>query len=123
MHKLHSIFVHVFFFCFGKKVAILGASGYTGAELIRLLSGHPRVQINTLSSDRSAGLNYKNVFPQFSYRNDLPELCKWENAQTEIESCDVVFCCLPHGTTQEIISSISKATHLKVEGSTYVVMF
>ena len=91
-----------------KKVAILGASGYTGAELMRLLSGHSGVSIEVLTADRSAGQTFKSIYPQFSYRNDLPMLTKWEDTQKQIENCDVVFCCLPHGTTQEIIGSLAE---------------
>lgn len=84
----------------------MGASGYTGAELIRLLTGHPQVELSVLTADRSAGQDFKTIFPQFAFRKDLPRLTKWEESQKEIENCDIAFCCLPHGTTQEIISKL-----------------
>ena len=93
-----------------KKVAILGASGYTGAELVRLLTNHHGVKIEVLTADRSAGQTFKSIYPQFSYRDDLPILTKWEDSKAAIEDCDMAFCCLPHGTTQEIINSLATAS-------------
>ena len=48
------------------KIGVLGASGYTGAELVRLLLRHPRVEIALLTADRRAGQEMREVFPQFS---------------------------------------------------------
>ena len=45
------------------KIAILGASGYTGAELVRLIAGHPNMEIAALSADRKAGMQMGEVFP------------------------------------------------------------
>jgi len=99
-----------------KAVSILGASGYTGAELVRLLSYHPLVDIKVLTGDRSSGQDFKNIYPQYSYRSDLPQLTNWESSQcrADIESSDVVFCCLPHGTTQNIISILAQTPKLKI---------
>lgn len=89
------------------KIAVLGASGYTGAELMRLLTVHPRVDVSVLTStERNAGKEFKTIYPQFSHLKDLPKLSLWEDTKKEIEDCDIAFCCLPHGTTQEIISEL-----------------
>lgn len=96
------------------KVAILGASGYTGSELMRLLVQHQHVQVNVLTADRSAGQEFKTVYPQYSYLKNLPKLSKWEDSSREIEACDVAFCCLPHGTTQEIISHLASKSKVKI---------
>lgn len=85
----------------------MGASGYTGAELVRLLTGHNGVEISVLTADRSAGMEFHKIYPQFAYRKDLPKLSKWEESTQAILDCDVAFCCLPHGTTQEIIKQLS----------------
>ena len=97
----------------GKKaasVAILGASGYTGAELMRLLVNHPLADVKVLTADRSAGQPFSAIYPQFAYKsNALPSLTRWEDSRAAIEACDVTFCCLPHGTTQEIISLLASS--------------
>ena len=93
-----------------KTVAILGASGYTGAELIRLLTNHPSIEVKVLTADRSAGMDFAKIYPQFAYRKDLPRLTKWEDSESEIAGCDVALCCLPHGTTQEIIGQLAKTS-------------
>ena len=92
------------------KVAVLGASGYTGAELMRLLTVHPHVEVSVLTStERNAGKEFKAIYPQFSHLKGLPKLSLWEETQAEIENCDIAFCCLPHGTTQEIIGELCSA--------------
>ena len=91
------------------RVAILGASGYTGAELIRLLVRHPRVRLVALTADRKAGSGIDTVFPQF-YGYDLPTLISIP--EVDWSGVDAVFCALPHGTTQEVIAGLP--THLKI---------
>ncbi|MBU0723670.1 MAG: N-acetyl-gamma-glutamyl-phosphate reductase [Alphaproteobacteria bacterium] len=91
------------------RVGILGASGYTGAELIRLLAQHPFTRISLLTGDRAAGKPIGDVFPHLGYL-DLPVLTKIEDAK--VDECDVIFCALPHGTTQEVIAGLPN--HLKV---------
>ena len=54
------------------KIGVLGASGYTGAELVRMLLRHPRADIVLLTAERSAGKAMRDVFPQFS-PFDLPQ--------------------------------------------------
>ena len=78
------------------RVAILGASGYTGAELIRLLARHPRVEITALTADRKAGSALGAVFPHLAGL-DLPTLVAV--GEVDWARADVAFCCLPHGTT------------------------
>lgn len=91
------------------RVAILGASGYTGAELVRLLSRHPSVRIAALTADRKAGQPLAAVFPHLGGL-DLPDMVTVD--QVDWSGVDVVFCGLPHGTTQEIIAALPR--HLKV---------
>ena len=79
------------------SVAILGASGYTGAELVRLLGQHPSFRIAALTADRKAGLRMADVFPQF-IGDKLPDLTAID--QVRWDGIDAVFCALPHGTTQ-----------------------
>lgn len=85
------------------KVAILGASGYTGAELVRLLALHPHFRIAALTGDRKAGMPFADVFPQLGGLK-LPDLVAID--QVDFAKVDAVFCCLPHGTTQEVIAGL-----------------
>jgi N-acetyl-gamma-glutamyl-phosphate reductase len=99
------------------RVAILGASGYTGVELLRLLAQHPRADISALTAERSAGLAMGDVFGQFAFgplKERLPRLIKHEEVEDWAEIADVVFCCLPHATTQDIIASLPLDAGLKV---------
>lgn len=91
------------------RVGILGASGYTGVELLRLLGSHARTEVKVLtSSERNAGKGMGEVFAQFAFGAglDLPRLCVHEDVKDWGEVADVVFCCLPHATTQEIIKGL-----------------
>ena len=89
-----------------KKIGILGASGYTGADAVRLLARHPNAEISALTANTHAGKAMSDVFPHF-FMLDLPKLVEWE--KVDWTSLDAVFCGLPHGTTQEIIAAVLKA--------------
>ena len=91
------------------KIAILGASGYTGAELVRLIASHPYMEIAALSADRKAGMAMAEVFP-FLRHLDLPVLQKIE--EIDFSQVDLCFCALPHGTTQAVIATLPR--HLKI---------
>jgi len=85
------------------RIAILGASGYTGAELMRLLLRHPAARIQALTGERMAGKPVADVFPHLA-RYGLPDLVKI--ADVDWAGIDFVFCALPHGTTQEVIAGL-----------------
>lgn len=89
-----------------KKIGVLGASGYTGADAVRLLARHPGVEISALTANAHAGKRMDEVFPHF-FMLDLPVLAEWE--KVDWSTLDAVFCGLPHGTTQEIIAAVLKA--------------
>jgi len=88
-----------------KKVGILGASGYTGAELVRLLLRHPKVEIVLLTADRRAGQVMGDVFPQFA-PYDLPNLVSIDVVDWPSLNLDLIFCALPHATTQKVIKDV-----------------
>jgi len=90
------------------KIGVLGASGYTGAELVRMLLRHPRADIVLLTAERRAGLEMRTVFPQFS-PFDLPPLVAIEGLDWAGLALDVAFCALPHATTQKVVKALLTA--------------
>ena len=96
------------------KVGVLGASGYTGSELVRLLLRHPRVELVLLTADRKAGQEMRTVFPQFAPFK-LPTLVSIESIDWATAGLDLAFCALPHATTQKVLSELlTKAPRTKV---------
>jgi N-acetyl-gamma-glutamyl-phosphate reductase len=87
------------------RIAILGASGYTGAELVRLIATHPSMRIVALSADRKAGMSMAEVFP-FLRHLDLPKLVKID--EIDFSTVDLCFCALPHATTQEVVAKLPR---------------
>ncbi len=91
------------------RTAILGASGYTGAELLRLLKNHPAFEIVALTGDSQAGKPMDAVYPHLRGQG-LPALVK--HTEVDFSTIQLVFCCLPHGTTQQIIAGLPP--HVKI---------
>ena len=87
------------------RIGVLGASGYTGAELVRMLLRHPRCEIMLLTAERSAGKAMREVFPQFSPYN-LPKLNAIEGINWSKVDLHVAFCALPHAATQKVIKTL-----------------
>jgi N-acetyl-gamma-glutamyl-phosphate reductase len=97
---------------------VLGASGYTGAEITRLLALHPGIAVRCITSERSAGQSFKQVFPHLRegfFQSPSPSSSSLDQVMNLTlqkvddiawEGIDAVFCCLPHGTTQEIIAAL-----------------
>ena len=88
------------------RIGVLGASGYTGADAVRLAARHPNLEIVALTANTYAGKQMGEVFPHF-FMLDLPRLVEWE--KVDWRALDAVFCGLPHGTTQEIIAKVLTA--------------
>lgn len=86
-----------------KHAAILGASGYTGAEAVRLITGHPRLKLKALTGHSRAGESLAEIYPNFANLG-LPDVVSWEDV--DWNDIDVVFACLPHGASQETIAQI-----------------
>lgn len=85
------------------NIAILGASGYTGAELIRLIAGHSSMKIKALGGNSKAGQSMAEVFPHLRHM-DLPPLVTIEDI--DFSQIDLCFCALPHKTSQEVIAAL-----------------
>jgi N-acetyl-gamma-glutamyl-phosphate reductase len=82
---------------------VLGASGYAGADLVRLAVCHPNMDVTVLTANNHAGKPMADVFPHLGFI-DLPDLTTIEDA--DWGNVDAVFCGLPHGTTQEITKKV-----------------
>jgi len=85
------------------RIGVLGASGYTGADLVRLAICHPNMDITVLTANSHAGKPMADVFPHLGFV-ELPDLTTIEDA--DWSKVDAVFCGLPHGTTQEITKKV-----------------
>ncbi|PLY01675.1 MAG: N-acetyl-gamma-glutamyl-phosphate reductase [Desulfuromonas sp.] len=90
-----------------QKIAVVGASGYTGVELVRILSGHPDVALSCVTSRQHAGKNVADVFPSLAGRidlvfdaNDVDQVCA---------KADIVLTALPHQTAMEVVPSFIAA--------------
>lgn len=85
------------------SIAILGASGYTGAELIRLIANHAHMKIAALGAFSKAGQTIAQVFPHLRHL-DLPVLKQID--EIDFADIDLCFCALPHKTSQQVISRL-----------------
>jgi len=91
------------------KIGIIGASGYTGADAVRLLAAHPNAQIAALTGNAHAGKPLADIYPQFGGL-DVPALQKVENV--DWQNIDAAICGLPHSTAQDVIAGLPD--HVKV---------
>lgn len=84
------------------RVAIVGASGYSGEELVRLLLRHPHAELTAVTSRASAGKSVAEIFPKFAHYPKAREL-HFSDPNTELlaKQADVVFLALPHGVAAE----------------------
>lgn len=89
------------------RAAILGASGYTGADLVRLALTHPHIEITALAANSKAGQSMAAIWPHFA-PYALPKLTTAE--AVDFAAVDVVFGCLPHATSAKLLGSINEAT-------------
>src|SRR3954454_16842613 len=93
------------------RAAIFGASGYLGAELLRLLAGHPAIEVVAVGAESNAGAKVSDLFPalaaQYSgrtYGASEPSLA---------DGCDVAFLALPHGASQGIVPDlVDRVSHV-----------
>lgn len=88
----------------GIRVGILGATGYTGAELIRLLIHHPEVELKWLTSEKFSGMNVSDVFPHFRRFLDLK--CVSVAELGSLEKVDLAYSCLPQGKSMHFVNKL-----------------
>ncbi|HEL5061109.1 TPA: N-acetyl-gamma-glutamyl-phosphate reductase [Clostridioides difficile] len=87
------------------KVGIIGATGYVGAELIRLLMNHDKVEVTAIGSNSYVGKDIVDIYPSIGYKNNM--ICI-ENEKV-IDMCDVVFTALPHGVSEKFVIKAIKS--------------
>ena len=99
-----------------KKVAIVGASGYSGEVLVQLLLNHPQAELVAVTSRQNAGQTLAQVFPKFASHPKSKTLRFSEpNAEVLAKQADVVFLALPHGVAAEFAVPLINAGG-RVEG-------
>ncbi len=86
------------------RVGIVGATGYTGAELVRILSSHPDVSITLLTSRQHAGIAFQKIYPAMAHKVDL--ICESFDYRRIEDRVDVVFMALPHQLPMEYVPEI-----------------
>ena len=92
-------------------VGIVGASGFTGAELLRLIAGHPTFEVRVATGDTQAGTRVAELYP--SLAGAYPDLVFAPYAPELLDGLDLVFCGLPHGTSQALMPELrSRVGHV-----------
>ena len=85
-------------------VGVVGASGYTGAELLRLLAGHPHLEVVRATADANAGVPAVELYPSLAAAYPGLEFAPLDPAA--LAGLDVVFCALPHGASQGLVPGL-----------------
>jgi len=86
------------------NVGVVGSTGYAGAELVRILSAHPEVNLTILTSRQYAGVPFDSVYPAMAGVVDL--LCETFSADALCDKADIIFTALPHKLPMEIIPEL-----------------
>jgi N-acetyl-gamma-glutamyl-phosphate reductase len=86
------------------KAGIVGASGYTGTELLRLLAGHPVLEVAVVTARSHVGVAVAEHSPSLAAA--YPGLVYEEPEPSVLDGLDVVFCALPHGESQRLVPSL-----------------
>src|SRR3989338_9185047 len=89
------------------KVAVLGATGYTGEELVRILVRHPHVEISYVSGKEDREVRLQEIFPYLKGKIDLE--CKPLSVDQAIEKSDLVFLSLPHTVSMQVAPGVLEA--------------
>ena len=83
------------------KAGIIGATGYAGSELVRILTNHPKTEIAVITSQSYKGQNYGSVYENFRHTE---KICEEENIEEMSKVCDVIFLALPHGVASKKVT-------------------
>ena len=96
------------------SVSIVGGSGYVGGELLRLLLGHPHVEVRQVTSERLAGQYVYSTHPNLRGRTELRY-----SPQSTLEPCDVLILALPHGSAAKNIEHYAVLGQALIDCSAY----
>lgn len=96
------------------RVGIIGGTGYTGAELVRLVGVHPHASVAMVTSTREAGTPVAALYPSLADGDLVYELF---DAAAAKERCDVLFVCAPHGVAMDLVPALTDDEHLVVDVS------
>lgn len=89
-----------------KHIAIVGATGYTGNELLRFLLSHPHVEVTYLASRSQLGKKYSEIFPEFEGKTDLTlQALDYDHIA---DQCDLAFLCLPHHASIDAVVALKQ---------------
>jgi N-acetyl-gamma-glutamyl-phosphate reductase len=88
------------------NAAVIGASGYTGAELLRILWGHPGIEVTVATANQYAGQLVGSLYPSLAMQYP-GSFFPYEPGL--LEGCDIVFCGLPHGESMEVVAEAARA--------------
>ncbi len=97
------------------RVGIIGASGFTGAELLRLISGHPDLEVVVATGDSQAGTMVASLYPSLAGAYPNLEFAPFTDGMAHEFGLDLVFCGLPHGTSQEIVPGLLDGERVVVD--------
>ncbi|HSS10367.1 MAG TPA: N-acetyl-gamma-glutamyl-phosphate reductase [Acidimicrobiales bacterium] len=95
------------------RTGIFGASGYTGAELLRLASGHPNLDVVMATADSQAGTAAADLYPSLAAA--YPGLTFGEADPAAADGLDLVFLALPHGASQQLVPDLRKRVGIIVD--------
>jgi N-acetyl-gamma-glutamyl-phosphate reductase len=84
------------------RVGVVGATGYTGIEIIRLLARHPKIKLSVLTAEKNVGQPIWKLFPSVLKETDL--ICQPLEVEPLSEACDFIFTALPHKAAMEVVS-------------------
>lgn len=96
----------------GVRIGIIGGTGYTGAELMRLVAGHPHASVVLVTSTREAGMPVADLHPALGGSGLIYEGLDPAAAKGR---CDVFFVCAPHGVAMDLVPELADADHLVVD--------
>ena len=94
------------------RVAVVGATGYTGEELVRILSNHPDVELTSLAAIVEGPTKYSQIFPYFKGKVEL--ICKELNIEEVSRVSDLIFLALPHRISSEIAPDFLKTWKMSI---------